>query len=114
MPRRAGQMRHRLEIQQKVSDRDGAGQPVESWQTVTGFEAEPASIEFLSGRDYIAADARQSEVTARIQMNYRPGVVAGMRAISSDGRVFRIHAVLPDPKMSRWQTLMVSEGRRSE
>lgn len=114
MPRFAGRMRHRLEIQEKVNDRDDAGQPVESWQTVTGLSAEPASIEFLSGRDYIAGDARQSEITARIQMNYRPEVIAGMRAISSDGRTFRIHAVLPDPKMSRWQTLMVSEGRRSE
>lgn len=106
-------MRHRLRIQQQVDDRDDAGQPITNWQDVAGLGSEPASIEFLSGRDYIAGDARQSEITARIQMNYRPEVIAGMRAISSDGRTFAIHAVLPDPQVNRWQTLMVSEGRRN-
>ncbi len=69
-----------------------------------------AGIEPLSARDFIAAQAVQSEVTARIVIRYREGVTAAMR-IKHAGRLYTIHGVLPDAKSGReYLTLPVSEG----
>lgn len=45
------------------------GQPIEKWAPLFTCWA---SVEPLVGREYIAAQAAQSEVTARIRMRFRP------------------------------------------
>lgn len=69
-----------------------------------------ASIEPLSTRDFIAASAVQSEVTARIVIRYRPGITTDMRILHRD-KVYAIEGVLTD-KVSGldYLTLPVSEG----
>jgi SPP1 family predicted phage head-tail adaptor len=69
-----------------------------------------ASIEALSAREFIAAQAAQSEITARVVMRYRPGVEATMR-LKHGADAYNIHGVLPDPDSGReWLTLPVSRG----
>lgn len=77
----AGRLRQRIAIQQKVEERDSNGAVVESWQTVAGLESVPAELAPLSTREFIAAQAQQSEVRARIRIRYRTGLTATMRAL---------------------------------
>lgn len=105
---RIGQLRHRVTIQRPGSTQDpNTGQMVPGWADVATVWA---SIEPLSAREFIAAQAGQSEVTARIKMRARDDIDAAMRIIHRD-QVYNIHGVLPDPRSGRhWITLPVSGG----
>lgn len=107
----AGKLRHRVTIQQLASTQDPqSGAMVDNWETVA--DSVPASIEPLSARDFIAAQARQSEVTARIVIRHRQGIRAGMRILHRNA-VYMVQGVLPDAKSGReYLTLPVSEGVR--
>lgn len=104
----SGKLRHKVVLQEPVQSQDPeTGAMVLAWKKV----AEPwASIEPLSAREFIAAQASQSEVTTRIVIRYRPDVNATMRIVYR-GKVYNIHGVLPDPESGRdYMTLPCSEG----
>jgi len=105
---RAGKLRHRVTLQSPGRTQDPAtGEMIAGWTDVTTVWA---SIEALSAREFIAAQAAQSEITARVVMRYRPGVEATMR-LKHGADVYNIHGVLPDPDSGReWMTLPVSRG----
>lgn len=105
---RAGNLRHRvsLEKRQKVQNPD-TGEITYEWIEI----AKPwASVEPLSAREFIAAQATQSKVTARITIRHRDDLDATMR-IRFRGKLYNIEGVLPD-KISGIEhiTLPVSEG----
>ena len=128
---RIGPLRHRVLIEESVvdiadgivpagsssdSDGDGAvdvdpqadGARTESW--VPAFEYLSAAIEPLSGRDLIAAQAVQSEVTTRVRLRYRPGVTSAMRLRHRE-TIYDIKAVIPDATSGvRWMTLLCGSG----
>lgn len=106
---RAGSLRHRADLQQQGTTVDPAtGDRVTAWVNVAA--AVPVEIVPLSGREFLAAAASQSQVTSRITMRYRPGVTAAHRLRQGDV-VYNIEAVLPDNKSGReWLTLMCSQG----
>lgn len=102
-------LRHRitLEIPGLTQDPVG-GEMIPGWQVFA--ENVPASIEPLSARDFIAAQANQSEITARIVMRYREGILPTMRILHR-GKVYAIQGVLPDAKSGlEYLTIPVSEG----
>lgn len=107
---RAGVLRHPIEIQHKVAVRDSAtgefGEP--SWQTLASTWA---AVESLSARDLIAAQAAQSEATARIVIRYRADVLPAMRIVHR-GEVYSIEGPpLPDNKSGLdYLTILVSKG----
>jgi SPP1 family predicted phage head-tail adaptor len=105
---RNGKLRHRVTVERKVRVRD---EETGGWSEAWVEEARLwASIEPLSAREFIAAQASQSEVTARIVIRYRPDIDATMRILHR-GRVYNIHGVLPDTKSGlEYLTLPVSEG----
>lgn len=105
---RAGTLRHQVVIEAPHQAQDPeSGSMVTTW---VEWARVWASVEPLSARDFIAAQAVQSEVTARIVIRYRPGVTAAMR-IDHGGRLYNIHGVLPDTRSGReYLTLPVSEG----
>jgi len=107
---RAGRLRHRVDIQKPVVDRDPEDNtelPVR-WETV--WERCPASVEPLSAREFLAAQATQSEVTAKIVVRYRPGLVPTMRIIHR-GEIYNIAGALPDNVSGLdYLTLPVSKG----
>ncbi|MBK0003169.1 phage head closure protein [Erwinia sp. S38] len=104
----AGKLRHRVRLQQKVSQQDpvtGAVEP--SWLDVATLWAE---VSPLSVREFIAAQAGQGEVTTRIKIRYRPGITRHHRILYRE-QIFNIEGVLPDPKSGReYLTLPCSEG----
>ncbi len=107
----SGVLRHRIAIQEQLEDQDSdTGEITHMWSTVSGMESVPAEIVPLSAREFIAAQATQSEIVARIVIRYREGIDATMRAVHN-GAVYNIRGVLPDAKSGReYLTLPVSNG----
>ena len=107
----SGRLRHKVEVQAKTTAQNPVtGALVPTWTTI----ASPwADIAPLSGREFIAASAEQSEVRAKIVMRYR-NINAAMRVVHR-GMYYNIHAVLPDADSGREHvTIMVGEGVRLE
>lgn len=105
---RAGKLRHRVTIQRPGKTQDPVtGEIKNGWTDVVTVWA---SVEPLSVREFIASEAGQSEVSARITIRYRAGITAKMR-IKHRGQIFNIQGVLADPKSGlEYLTLPVSAG----
>lgn len=107
---RAGDLRHRIEIQHKVTPRDPVtgefGEPI--WES---FAKVWAQVVPLSMRDLIAAKAQQSEATGRMVIRYRTGVLSTMRILYR-GEIYSIEGPpLEDPNSGReYLTIAVSKG----
>jgi SPP1 family predicted phage head-tail adaptor len=67
---------HLATIQQKSSDQDSTGQPIETWVDVGTWWV---TIEPLRGRELFAAQQVNAETTTRITGHYRSDVTADMR-----------------------------------
>lgn len=105
---RAGKLRHRVTIQLPDYTQDPiTGEMTPSW---VEFAKAWASIEPLSAREFIAAAATQSKISARIVIRYRTGIDATMRILHRD-KAYNIEGVLAD-KVSglEYLTLPCSEG----
>lgn len=107
----AGKLRHRIDIQELVPVRDPVTLEFGEPEWVTRWEKCPARVEPLSARDLVAAQAAQSEATARMVIRYRPGVLPTMRIIYR-GEVYSIEGPpLEDDKSGlEYLTLLVSKG----
>jgi SPP1 family predicted phage head-tail adaptor len=75
----AGKLRHRIRIQAKVQDQDEWGEPLELWED--RWTSVPADIRAVSGNEGWTAQQVQSNVNTEIEIRYRRGVTAAMRAI---------------------------------
>lgn len=104
----AGKLRHRVTIQDKRRVQDAeTGRLTESW---VNHATVWASVEPLSAKEFIAAAATQTQVTALIKMRARDDILPTMRILHR-GQAYNIHGVLPDPNSGRhWITLPVSQG----
>lgn len=106
---KAGALRHRVFIEDHISELDSDGAMVESWEPV--FDG-PVSAEIapLSGRELIASQAVQSKVSVRIKIRYRAEVTARMRVVHRSA-IYNIEAVIPDMQSGiRYLTLLCSTG----
>lgn len=87
-----GKMRHRITFQTFTGEQDAYGDPLQAddsnWVDVVSLWA---SIDPISGREFYAAEQRQSEVSHKIRCRYYPGLTTAMR-IKSGKRIFEIAA----------------------
>ncbi|TVO53163.1 phage head closure protein [Denitromonas halophila] len=96
----AGKLRHRITIEQPVHGQNPAtGEIVTTWISVA--ENISAAIEPLSVREFIAAQATQSKVSARIVIRYRTGLSPAMRITTATGSIYNILGILPDADSGR-------------
>lgn len=104
----AGRLRHRVLIQNPVTSQDPeTGAPVTTWADLATVYAELVAA---SVREFVAAQAIDSEVTTRITIRHRAGVTNKSRIIHR-GQVFNVHGVLADPVSGlEYMTLPCSEG----
>lgn len=86
---KAGALDQRIVIERLVEGYDELGQPINTWLPIVQTWAH---VQPLVGREYLAAGALLSEVTARVRMRYRPGITAADRVIH-DGKVYGITSV---------------------
>lgn len=113
---RAGTLRRRILIQIRQVTQDTFGQQVTNW--IDLLTNVPADIQALSGRELIAAQAVNSEVTHQIVIRYHPLMadpvkVAAMRAIYiNEGvtRYFNIQSGINVDERNREIDLMAVEG----
>ena len=76
---KAGNLRHSVTLQRKQQTQNPqTGAMVTTWVTEATV---PAAVEPLSAREFIAAQAVQSDVSVRITMRYRPGITSAMRLL---------------------------------
>ncbi|HBJ69987.1 MAG TPA: head-tail adaptor protein [Alcaligenes faecalis] len=103
----AGRLRHRLSIQENRPGRDpDTGAVIPVWVELTAVRG---SFEPLSARDFIAAAAAQTKLSARAVVRYRADIKEKMRLVHS-GKVFLIQGALPDKESGReYLTLLLSE-----
>ena len=97
-----GRLDQRVTIERITSTTDAWGGTVEVWAPLATVWA---GVEPLQGREYFAADAAQSEVTAKIRMRYRPGIKATDRVIH-DGKTYGIESVIDVRSEGRELVLM--------
>ncbi len=101
---RAGELRHRIVIQQNTPTRDAFNAEVESWAS---WATVWAKIETVSGSEYIEQQAAGATVTHQVTVRHRAGIVPTMRVVF-ESRTFEITAVLED-NLNRATRLMCSE-----
>lgn len=104
---RAGSLRHRVTLQRKQQTQNPqTGALLTTWVTEAAVWAAVAP---LSAREFVAAQAVQSNASVHITVRYRPGITAAMR-ILHDGKVYGITGVLADKDSGReYLTLPCSE-----
>lgn len=107
----AGNLRKRITFQQRTTTVDSYGQQTTTW---TDLITVWASIEALSARELLAAQAVQSEVSHKITVRYRaefanPVAVAAMR-ITYNGRLFNIQGATNIDERNREIDLTCAEG----
>ena len=103
----AGKLRHRVQIEEFVESVNSYGERERYWAP---FADRWASVEPLSGREFIAAQQAQSEVTTRITIRHLAGINAAMRIVHR-GAIYNIRAILADKESGiDYQSLMCSEG----
>lgn len=84
---RSNELRQVVKIQHKADGWDENNYPIpDSWQD---YKTLYAKITHLSGKDLIAAQAAQSEVVARMKINYRTDIDTTMRVLHK-GRIYAI------------------------
>lgn len=103
---RAGTLRYQYTIQQRgTATQNSHGEDTTPWEDlVTVWMA----MEPLSGREFFAAQATQSEVTHQATMRYRSGITTAMR-ITKDSRVWDIESVTDVTERHRELRLMCVE-----
>ena len=99
---KAGKLDQRVTLEQLVAIGDSWGGIVEAWAPLMSVWA---AVEPLVGREYLAAQAAQSEVTARVTMRYRPGITAQDRVIH-EGTIYNIVSVIDVRSQGRELVLM--------
>ena len=103
---RAGPLRKRLILQSKVNTRTATGGNITTWATqVTVW----GSIEPLSGQEYFAQQAVQSETKVRIVIRYQSAVDTTWR-VSHGSLFYDIVSVINHQGRDRMITLMCLEG----
>ena len=86
MAQRAGELCHRVTIQQKTTVYDEYNYETEAW---VDFKPLWGRITTLSVKDSINAKAAGSETTARLKLRKRKDIDSGMRVLF-DGQTFQI------------------------
>jgi SPP1 family predicted phage head-tail adaptor len=87
-----GKMRHPVTIQKLELAQDEYGEMIESWQDLAKAWA---SIDTVSGNEFIAASGQNAQTTHRITMHYRGDLDPTMRIVSG-GVNYKITALLPN------------------
>lgn len=86
MAQRAGELCHRVTIQNKTTVYDEYNYETEAW---TEFKRLWGKLDFLSVKDSLNAKAAGSETTARLKLRKRNDIDTGMRVLF-DGQTFQI------------------------
>lgn len=94
---RAGLLRQRVALQAPQKSRNGMGEQIVTWQTVATIWA---SVQPLSGRELTSLRAELADVTARIRIRYRSGIMPEMRIVHGSA-VYNIASIVDVDELRR-------------
>lgn len=94
-----------MSIQSATETRNGYGEAVKTWSTVTTVWA---SVEPLRGRELFDAEQVQSEISHRVRVRYS-GSVTPQNRLLFGSRVLEIQAVINVNERNREMQLMCKE-----
>jgi head-tail adaptor len=101
---RAGELRHRIRIEQRSAAQDAAGEPELAWALVA---ERWASLERTPGSEVWASAQRNGRVPVVFRLRHLAGVVPAMRVVHA-GRVFDIRSVV-SPRGVADELLLVTD-----
>jgi SPP1 family predicted phage head-tail adaptor len=94
-PLDAGRLRHRVTIERPVETQDPETGAISiAWEAV--WSDVPAAVEPRSGREFLAAQQLQAEISTLITFRYREGLTPKMRILHGS-RIYNPAALLHDP-----------------
>lgn len=97
----AGELRHRVTIQQEQATLDGQGGRSTTWADLATVWA---SIEPMAGKESYSWGKLLGESTLVVRMRYRSGIVPKMR-LKYGTRLFDITSVIDEHEARRWLVL---------
>lgn len=103
----AGSLRNRVVIQSKSATQDAFGGETITWST---HATRWASIEPLTGREYLEARQEQAEINLRIRLRYLSTAQPEWR-VTWDSRTFEIVSVIHTDERDRETVLMCREAQ---
>lgn len=89
-----GKLDSRILLCRRISGRDAAGQPLNTWVTVAPVWA---NIKYQTGSAALKADRTTGQASVSIRIRYRADVCTGMQA-AYGATVYDIKAALPQGK----------------
>lgn len=102
---RAGQLRHQVTVKSPTHASDGMGGVTTTWGTVTVCWA---SVEPLRGREWVESHLENADVTGRIIMRYKSGILPTYQ-VYFGSRTFEVLSVINKDERNREMELMVRE-----
>lgn len=102
---RAGELRHRVQVQRRAVSYDARGHEQESWNTVGSIAAK---VEELSGREL--ERARQVVAEASFSVTLRKSDIVTTDRLVFNGRILQVASVVPDVKNTQ-RTCLCTEVR---
>ncbi|MBM7064826.1 phage head closure protein [Neisseria elongata] len=89
---KAGQLRHRVEILQRVKEKDKSGATVMVWRPLCKVWAD---VRHISGSETMKHDVLSASVRASVRIRWREDITPDMR-VKIGGKPYAIRAVIPD------------------
>ena len=102
----SGKLRHQILIERETPTPDGAGGSSVVWSTVVSTRA---FIKPISGGERLQALRVESDVTQRVFIRYRSGLLPSDR-INYGGRLMEIKAILNLEEQNKWFEIYATEG----
>jgi SPP1 family predicted phage head-tail adaptor len=109
----AGKLRHYMQLESQIQTQDPvSGEIVITWNPEGGWWAD---IQPSSGREFLAAQATQSEIVGKLVIRQHPRLDPTWRAVYRN-QIYNLHALLPDLNsgLEYWTipySLGVNDGR---
>lgn len=104
----AWELTHRVDIELPTTTQDTiTGETTTVWASV--LRSVPAQVLTGPGREFMQSGAVQSEVSARINIRWFPGLLPTMR-ILWDGHTYNIHSIETDATGRREWRLKCTDG----
>lgn len=102
---RAGLLRERVTLKSKTVTQNSYGEEVITWVTLATVWA---GVEPLAGREYLEGQSLDVEITTRIRIRYRTGIVPEMLVVH-DTHNYNVRSVINSFERKRELVLMCTE-----
>lgn len=103
---KAGKLNKRFNIEQNTPTRNDYGESVPAWTVLATVWG---SVEPLTGREFLAQQQVQSEITTRFRIRYRNDITSKMRIVY-DEKYYAIDSVIDPFEKHTFLEIMCVDG----